>query len=216
MLILALGGQCNRCGYKTTIRSLDFHHIDPATKLYNLSDLLKSPKSRTTIIEEAKKCIVLCRNCHGEIHDNIWNIQQIKPVKFKECELPWYILKQNRICPHCLNSFVPKYKRHTFCSLKCKGGYKIAKSGAARPTKEELEKLLWQFPKVTIADMYKVSDRAVKKWADKYNIECPPNGYWIKTELKHTAHELSGDLLRLISEVAQFESEMGYFHNKGI
>jgi Zn finger protein HypA/HybF involved in hydrogenase expression len=45
---------------------LDFHHIDPSTKLFNLGDASK--KGIKTIEEELKKCITLCRNCHSEFH----------------------------------------------------------------------------------------------------------------------------------------------------
>lgn len=45
---------------------LDFHHIDPSTKLFNIGDASK--KSIKTIEEELKKCITLCRNCHSEFH----------------------------------------------------------------------------------------------------------------------------------------------------
>lgn len=48
------------------------------------------------------------------------------------------------------------------------------------PTKESLEKLLWKKPTTQIAKQYKVSDKAVAKWAKKYNLKKPPRGYWGK------------------------------------
>ena len=35
-LVELLGGRCARCGYDKSVYALDFHHIDPATKLFNV------------------------------------------------------------------------------------------------------------------------------------------------------------------------------------
>ncbi len=48
------------------------------------------------------------------------------------------------------------------------------------PTKEELEKLVWQKPTMHIAKIYGVSDNAIAKWCKKYGISKPPRGYWNK------------------------------------
>ena len=32
------------------------------------------------------KCILLCANCHRELHDNIWNIEEIKSNEKEEVE----------------------------------------------------------------------------------------------------------------------------------
>lgn len=60
---------CEKCKYSNNEGVLDFHHIDPSNKKFilntarfpinNLSDNIKL---------ELDKCIVLCRNCHREIH----------------------------------------------------------------------------------------------------------------------------------------------------
>ena len=49
-----------------------------------------------------------------------------------------------------------------------------------RPTKEELEKLIWEKPTTSIAKDFKVSDKAVQKWCDTYHLSKPPRGYWAK------------------------------------
>jgi hypothetical protein len=49
-----------------------------------------------------------------------------------------------------------------------------------RPTKEELEKLVWEKPTLQIAKDFGVSDKAVEKWCRAYEIEKPPRGYWVK------------------------------------
>lgn len=52
-----------------------------------------------------------------------------------------------------------------------------------RPTKEVLQKLLWQQPTVKIAKHFGVSDVAVKKWAKMYKLDWPGRGYWQKNEI---------------------------------
>lgn len=47
-----------------------------------------------------------------------------------------------------------------------------------RPSKEELEKLLWEKPTSQIAIDFGVSDKAIEKWAKTYGIAKPPRGYW--------------------------------------
>jgi hypothetical protein len=49
-----------------------------------------------------------------------------------------------------------------------------------RPSKEELNKLLWQMPTQKLATQFGVSDKAIEKWAKAYKIEKPPRGYWAK------------------------------------
>jgi len=60
-----MGGQCIICGYNECIASLEFHHLDRSTKEAGISDLIKKPLE--IIMEEANKCVLVCRNCHGEI-----------------------------------------------------------------------------------------------------------------------------------------------------
>lgn len=67
-LIREHGGRCVRCGYDKCMRALGFHHRDPSTKSFSLSD-----QARTYSIErlrkEAAKCDLLCMNCHMEVED---------------------------------------------------------------------------------------------------------------------------------------------------
>lgn len=62
-----LGGKCSCCG-EDRPWLLCFHHNDPNEKEFNINDILAL---RWSIIEpEIKKCVLLCYNCHREIHDN--------------------------------------------------------------------------------------------------------------------------------------------------
>jgi hypothetical protein len=49
-----------------------------------------------------------------------------------------------------------------------------------RPSKEELQKLVWEKPTTQIAKDFGLSDKAIEKWCKAYGIEKPPRGYWVK------------------------------------
>jgi len=56
---------CSKCG-DTRWYILDFHHIDPTQKDFNIGD--SKSKSINILHKEIEKCITLCRNCHTEFH----------------------------------------------------------------------------------------------------------------------------------------------------
>ena len=66
------GGKCERCGYDRYYGALEFHHIDPDKKDFSLSHL-KRYSFNQIIIDELDKCILLCSNCHREIHGEQMN-----------------------------------------------------------------------------------------------------------------------------------------------
>jgi hypothetical protein len=68
-LVEALGGKCQRCGYNRCIAALEFHHRDPATKSFGLGQGCNASLKRC--LEEAKKCDLLCANCHREVEEGI-------------------------------------------------------------------------------------------------------------------------------------------------
>ena len=51
---------------RDTLRVVEpFHHLDPREKDFAISSKL----SWTVVVEELKKCVLLCSNCHREAHD---------------------------------------------------------------------------------------------------------------------------------------------------
>jgi len=68
-LIEMMGGGCTNCGYATNISALHFHHIKASEKSFKLGARILSNRSWEAILEEAKKCILLCANCHSETHN---------------------------------------------------------------------------------------------------------------------------------------------------
>lgn len=56
--------KCEICG-ESRPWCLDFHHINPLEKENEVVNLIESPRK---LKEEIKKCIVLCSNCHRDLH----------------------------------------------------------------------------------------------------------------------------------------------------
>lgn len=67
-LIEYKGGKCQICGYNRCQEALDFHHINQSEKDYTISG---GTKSFETLKKEVDKCILVCANCHREIHAGI-------------------------------------------------------------------------------------------------------------------------------------------------
>lgn len=65
---------------------------------------------------------------------------------------------------------------------KIKGKPNLEKRKVTRPSKEELEKLLWEIPTSQLALQFGVSDIAITKWAKNYGLTKPPRGYWSKNK----------------------------------
>jgi predicted HNH restriction endonuclease len=68
------GGKCQMCGYKKCIRALSFHHKDPSKKDFGLSTD-GFTRSWEKMKPEIDKCILVCANCHMEIHEGITKVK---------------------------------------------------------------------------------------------------------------------------------------------
>jgi hypothetical protein len=79
-------------------------------------------------------------------------------------------------CLRCGQSLT-KPEQDTYCSQKCS---QLSSRRALRPSKEELEKLVWMKPTTQIANDFGVSGKAIEKWCKAYDIDKPPRGYWAK------------------------------------
>lgn len=64
------GGCCQNCGYKKSIGALEFHHINPDDKDFTISG---KSYSFERLKKEVDKCVLVCSNCHIEIHEELKN-----------------------------------------------------------------------------------------------------------------------------------------------
>ena len=70
VLVEEAGGSCRLCGYDRCVAALQFHHVRPAEKRFALS-----PRGVSRSIDraraEARKCVLLCSNCHAEVEAGV-------------------------------------------------------------------------------------------------------------------------------------------------
>lgn len=60
---------CSKCGYDTCLGCLDFHHVNTEDKQFKLSTMRSFIGGLTDDVKnELDKCIVLCSNCHHDLH----------------------------------------------------------------------------------------------------------------------------------------------------
>lgn len=105
------GGKCEKCEYNKCIAALDFHHIDPQQKDFNLARHGYT-RSWDKVKKELDKCILVCRRCHREIHD-----EEIKANKI-DYGIKERIYKEKKLnnCPVCDKL---KDNESVTCSVEC-------------------------------------------------------------------------------------------------
>jgi len=64
------GGKCILCGYDKYNGALEFHHIDPHMKSFNISSV-RSWSFDDIVRHELDMCVLLCANCHREVEAGI-------------------------------------------------------------------------------------------------------------------------------------------------
>jgi hypothetical protein len=64
-----MGGKCANCGYSRCVQALEFHHINPFEKDFTISGKTVSTE---VLKQELDKCVMLCSNCHKEVHAGLF------------------------------------------------------------------------------------------------------------------------------------------------
>lgn len=77
ILVEEAGGACAICGYEEWIGALHFHHRDPLDKEFEISGAGVT-RSLERARNEARKCVLLCSNCHAEVEDGMASVPAIK------------------------------------------------------------------------------------------------------------------------------------------
>jgi len=71
LLIEYKGGKCVGCGYDKCVRALQFHHLNPNEKEFGIGS---KSVSLEKLKKEVDKCILVCSNCHAEIHEGLLKV----------------------------------------------------------------------------------------------------------------------------------------------
>ena len=73
ILVKEAGGSCRRCGFAEHPAALHFHHVDPSSKAFSLS-AAGVTRSLARARAEARKCLLLCSNCHALVEAGVANV----------------------------------------------------------------------------------------------------------------------------------------------
>lgn len=152
------GGKCSQCGYDKCLDALEFHHLEKTEKEESPTYVILR-WSWKRAFEELKKCILVCSNCHREIHSKVRNIDLI------ETEYVWV----EKECVRCHEKFPTKNSStQIYCSPTC---YQLDNRKVDRPNKNDLKILIDnKTPWRKLGHMFGVSDNAVRKWAKSYDL----------------------------------------------
>jgi hypothetical protein len=164
-LVQAFGGKCAACGYNKCVDALQFHHLDPTQKDFTMGSVRASIKSWASIVEEARKCIMLCANCHSEVHAGI--IKSTEHIKFDESFAEYRKTSfgnQNK-CPVCTNL---KPSNQKTCSRSCASNFKLPRFNWDA---HDLASLIQGRSILSVANQLGISDSAVSKRLRKLGLK---------------------------------------------
>ena len=98
-LLHAHGGACRACGLTEPAAALQFHHLDPATKSFNIG-AARTSKGVQALLHESRKCLLLCANCHGEVEAGILQVEQessFSPDRLCELHFSFFLQDRTRV-----------------------------------------------------------------------------------------------------------------------
>ncbi len=201
------GGKCQDCNILYPYPVMEFHHLDPNEKDFDWNDL-RYYGSKELIQNELDKCVLLCSNCHRMRHHSDELLKQNK--RFSSIKKKYFcidcnkeVTKGSKKCTECHLIYKAKLDKEKVLNRKqyfCLCGKELSSSKSKEcqqcfnkklkhmphkqkiewPTKEELEKLVWEIPTVKLSEQLGVSDVAIAKRCKKLGIAKPERGYWEK------------------------------------
>lgn len=168
-LIRVMGGKCALCGYNKCNSALEFHHINPSEKNYQLSS--GSTRSLNRDFVEARKCILLCSNCHREVHNGLYDSSMLKSSFIEElAEIERRKNDERKTikiyyCKECGSRLGGKTK-----NMLCPSCFHKTKRKCVHPNRDELKSLIRKDSFTKIGNMFGVNVNSVKKWCDNYSL----------------------------------------------
>lgn len=151
------GGKCQLCGYDKCQSALEFHHLDRSKKRQSPSYVIMRWAWADALIE-LEKCVLVCSNCHKEIHYGMHCAEDITKVVLPTIE---------KTCTRCGKVYKTKRNTQLHCSSTCAF---ISSRKVERPSKEELFEDMANMTWLAIGRKYGVSDNAVRKWAKQFGL----------------------------------------------
>ena len=166
-LVKVLGGKFQICGFNLFQDAIEFHHENPEEKEYGLSS--GNCRKLENDLIEAKKCYLVCANCHRGIHAGFYS--NPSHHVFDENLAKELIQKRDQLSiktkKYCIDCGIEIDKGATRCE-QC--AHLFNRKVKERPTREELKNLIRNNSFVQIGKDYNVSDNAVRKWCKNYSL----------------------------------------------
>jgi hypothetical protein len=106
---------------------------------------------------------LLCPNCHSQTENFAGRKLNAK----------------NKSCPECCAK-ISGYRKDQRCQSCANKIRSREMQLISKPSKDELQDMLWKMPATRIAKIYNVSDKTVGNWAKSYKIDKPSRGHWVK------------------------------------
>ena len=122
-MLIAMGGQCVCCEYDRCDDALEFHHLDSEEKDFGMGAIRANPKSWPDIVDELRKCVLVCALCHREVHAGIREIPD-SAARFNETCVDYHsplFVGLMDTCPVCRG---PKDTTNATCSSACAAQYR--------------------------------------------------------------------------------------------
>lgn len=179
-LISIFGGKCCICGFDKYQQALEFHHVNPEEKEFGIT-VNSTTKALDLQINELRKCILVCSNCHRGIHGGFIKVPDNYQEFFNE-EVANKLMVENYNKRHATTHkddnliILPKYtckscgaeitKNHTYC-VKC--AHELQQR-VERPDRQQLKELIRTVPFTQIGKKYNVDGNSIRKWCDKYSL----------------------------------------------
>lgn len=168
-IVYAMGGQCALCGYNKNIQALEMHHINPDEKEFTFSKT-QEYHNWEELSKEMQKCVLLCANCHREVHypqdGEEFNLQSSYDEE-KSNEIADIIKKEKEKTEYFCIDCGKKISRK---ALRCQKCAELHNRTVERPDRELFKKEIREQPFTVIGRKYGVSDNAIRKWCDGYNL----------------------------------------------
>jgi predicted nucleic acid-binding Zn ribbon protein len=169
MLIDRLGGCCQQCGYDNNVAALAFHHKNPDEKERRLTSREMSNGTLEDIVIEADKCILLCHNCHTELHNPDCELEQYrnKVAAHKQTHRKSPSQAEVKTCLWCEGSYTGS--NAYFCCRDCRTAYRLDQSSC--PDGDELLQLkkelsTWK----AVAEHYGVNTKTIRSWRKRLGL----------------------------------------------
>ena len=133
-LVAALGGKCADCGYAANSNALEFHHLVAATKEFTISKFA-AQLAFDKLLVEARKCVLLCANCHRIRHASVPTDGDDPVVRFRRELKVRAITFMGAICVGCSREVQTQYSSFTIATQRRKSS--VSETRACREVGSE-------------------------------------------------------------------------------